>query len=101
MPRRSCSGGRPKTALIAPRAFKGAGDLKRFEFEPQSPRKLAAFLDRCGSEQRGPPYVAAHSPRGSADLVDPGYGDHGARPVRNRISKVAGIRPSGKANRSA
>ena len=34
-------------------------------------------------------------------IVTASGGNHGARPVRNRISKVAGTRPSGRPNRSA
>jgi len=87
--------------IDCPPRLKRASDLQRFELEPQPQRSLWCFLDRGSWEQRRSPHVTTHAPGGGADFVYPGYANHEARPVKNRISKVAVMRPSGTANRSA
>jgi hypothetical protein len=81
--------------------LEGPGYLQRFELEQQTPRGFRVRSCRRRIDHRGSPHEPANPLRRCADLVYSGGEDHGAHPVRNRISKVAGTRPSGSPNLSA
>jgi hypothetical protein len=77
-----------------------AADLQRLEFQHNPAGDIGVVPGRRRGEQWRPPYKPADARGRGADLLYPWDGVHGAQPVRKRISKVAGMRPSGRPNRS-